>query len=53
MEFGKNFHALIQVVHLPKVGNYAEQMKGVMTSNLHVVAALPADLQFRLGLPDL
>ncbi|KRX18249.1 hypothetical protein T07_6060 [Trichinella nelsoni] len=24
-----------------------------MTSNLHVVAALPADLQFRLGLSDL
>ncbi|KRY15278.1 hypothetical protein T12_3791 [Trichinella patagoniensis] len=24
-----------------------------MTSNLHVVAALPADPQFRLGLPNL
>ncbi|KRZ70217.1 hypothetical protein T10_1833 [Trichinella papuae] len=47
MTFGKNFHALIQVVHLSKVGNYAE-------FELYFVAqALLDALQFRLSLPGL
>ncbi|KRZ11554.1 hypothetical protein T11_167 [Trichinella zimbabwensis] len=52
MEFSQNFHALIQFVHLSKVRNHAEQLKGTITSHF-VISALLAAHQFDLGLPDL
>ncbi|KRX42377.1 hypothetical protein T06_11642 [Trichinella sp. T6] len=58
MEFGKNFHALIQVVHSSIVCNYAGKIVRNVGLNYilpyyYCVPALLADLQFSLGFSDL